>query len=219
MPVKSGSGGPSATMIVTGLVCGQVVPAGGLVPVTVPTGAFEPTLTMVKVRCTRCSAACASACFSPFTAGTREVNGPLETRMVTAVPFATRPDGLVPTTVPLATVLLCTWRWPDRTVKPSAVSTAVAWLTLTPDTVGTWAYRPEVSHQPPSPSPTPSTMTSATMTSRGPNSQRPRNGSRPPPRWWRPPSPWRSGRPRGPPPACANPPAAAAVELATACRR
>ncbi len=150
-------------------------------PVTVPTGAFEATLTMVKVRWTRCSAAWASFCFSPFTGGTAEVNGPLETSMVTAVPFGTRPAGLVPTTEPLATVLLCTWRWPVRTAKPSAVSTAVAWLTLTPETVGTSVNRPEVSHQPPSPSPTPSTMTSATMISRGPNSQRPRNGSRPPP--------------------------------------
>src|SRR5207302_829473 len=83
----------------------QVVPAGGLVPVTVPFAAFEPTLTMVKVRCARCIAACASACFSPFSAGTREVKGPLETSMVIAVPFATRPDGVVPTTMPLATVL------------------------------------------------------------------------------------------------------------------
>ena len=110
--------------------------------------------------------------------------------MVTAVPFGTRPAGLVPTTMPLATVLLCTWRWPARTAKPSAVSTAVAWLTLTPDTVGTWVKRPEVSHQPPSPRPRPSATTSTTMSSRGPNSQRPRNGSRP--TWWRPPPSSRS---------------------------
>ena len=48
IPVKFGSGGPAAIMIVTVLVCGQVVPAGGLVPVAVPTGWVEPTLVMVK---------------------------------------------------------------------------------------------------------------------------------------------------------------------------
>ena len=115
----------------TVLVCGQVVPAGGLVPITVPTGAFEPTLAMVEIRCTRCNAACAAACVSPCTVGTTEVKGPLETRIVIVVPFDTRPAGLVPTTMPLATVLLCTWP-PRLTVKPSAVRTAVAWLTLIP---------------------------------------------------------------------------------------
>ena len=69
IPVKFGSGGPAATRIVTVLVCGQVVPAGGLVPVTVPTGAVEPTFWMVEARCTRCSAACAASCFSPCTCG------------------------------------------------------------------------------------------------------------------------------------------------------
>ena len=99
--------------------------------------------------------------------------------MVTAEPFAVRPDGLVPTTVPFGMSLLCT----DDTlamVKPSAVSTAVAWVTESLVTTGTDAYRPEVSHQPPTPSPMPSATTSATSASRGLNSQRCRNGSRPP---------------------------------------
>ena len=36
----------------------------------------------------------------PCTLGTTEVNGPDETRIVTAEPFAARPDGVVPTTGP-----------------------------------------------------------------------------------------------------------------------
>src|SRR6266568_146942 len=190
IPTKLGSGGPAASRIVTVLVCGQVVPAGGLVPITVPTGASEPTLAMVATRCTRCSAACAAFCVSPCTLGTTEVKGPLETRRVIVAPFDARPAGLVPTTMSLATALLCT-RAPCLTVKPSAVRIAVAWPTLSCDTEGTCANRPELSHQPPSPSPTPSAMISTTMSSRGLNSQRPRNGSRPPwrrPPWYRSPS-------------------------------
>src|SRR5712691_2272654 len=185
IPTKFGSGGLPATRMVTVLVCGQVVPAGGLVPITVPTGESEATFSILGTRCTRCRAACAAATVSFCTLGTTEVKGPLETRIVIVEPFDTRPAGLVPATLPLATALLCT-RPPRLTVKPSAVRTAVAWPTLSPDTEGTCANRPEVSHQPPSPSPTPSAMISTTMSSRGLNSQRPRNGSRPP--WWR--LPW-----------------------------
>src|SRR5580658_7179929 len=108
-----------------------------------------------------------------------EVNGPAETTMVIADPLATRPDGRVPITVPFAISLLRT----DDTlamVKPSAVSTAVAWVTESLATTGTEAYRPEASHQPPSPSPMPSARISTTITSRGLNSQRCRNGSRVP---------------------------------------
>src|SRR5437016_6042529 len=83
----------------TVLVCGQVVPAGGLVPITVPMGEFEPTFSMVATRWTRCRAACAAACVSPFTEGTTEVKGPLETRIVIVEPFDTRPAGLVPATM------------------------------------------------------------------------------------------------------------------------
>ena len=104
-------------------------------------------------------------------------------------PLDTRPAGLVPTTLPLGTVLLCT-RAPCLTMKPSPVKMAVAWPTLSSATTGTCANRPEKSHQPPSPSPRPSATTSTTMSSRGPNSQRPRNGSRP--TWWRPPPSSRS---------------------------
>src|SRR6516225_1003770 len=165
--------------MVTGSVCGQDVPAAGLVPSTVPTGEVEPTFWTVGVRCTRCKAACAAVSVSPRTLGTTEVNGPDETRIVIAEPFPARPDGLVPTTVPCGTSLLCT----DDTramVKPSAVSTAVAWVTESPVTTGTEAYRPETSHQPPIPSPMPSARISATTASRGLNSQRCKNGSRPP---------------------------------------
>src|SRR5271166_4326332 len=175
--------------MVTVLVCGQVVPAGGLVPITVPTGAFEPTFSVVETRCTRCSAACAAVSVSFCTSGTTEVKGPSETRMVIVDPFDTRPAGLVLVTEPLGTVSLCT-RAPCLTVKLSAVRTAVAWVTLSPDTEGTCVNRPEVSHQPPSPSPTPSAMITTTMSSRGLNSQRFRKGSRPPryrPPWYRPP--------------------------------
>src|SRR5579863_6968509 len=178
-PTKSGTGRPSATSMATGLVCGHDVPAPGLVPRTVPTGWPDPTRSMLKVRWTRCRAACAAGSLSPFTLGTTEVNGPEETRMVTAEPFAARPDGLVPTTVPFWMLLLCTWD-SSATLKPCAVSTAVAWVTESLVTTGIEAYRPEVSHQPPSPSPTPRATTSATTASRGLNSQRCRNGSRPP---------------------------------------
>src|SRR5712691_4711523 len=185
IPTKFGSGGLPATRMVTVLVCGQVVPAGGLVPITVPTGESEATFSILGTRCTRCRAACAAATVSFCTLGTTEVKGPLETRIVIVEPFDTRPAGLVPATLPLATALLCT-RPPRLTVKPSAVRTAVAWPTLSPDTEGTCMYRPVVSHQPPSPRPTPSPRVSATMRSRGLNSQRPRKNSRPP--VYRPPS-------------------------------
>ena len=162
----------------TVLICGQVVPAGGLVPVTVPTGASEPTCWVVATRCTRCSAACAAASVSFCTLGTTEVKSPLETRMVIAAPFGTRPAGRVPTTEPLATALLCTRLC--LTMKPSAFRTAVARATRSRATEGTGTNRPEVSHQPPNPSPTPSAMITTTMSSRGLNSQRPRKDSRPP---------------------------------------
>src|SRR5271166_4490836 len=179
--------------MVTVLVCGQVVPAGGLVPITVPTGAFEPTFSVVETRCTRCSAACAAVSVSFCTSGTTEVKGPSETRMVIVDPFDTRPAGLVLVTEPLGTVSLCT-RAPCLTVKLSAVRTAVAWVTLSPDTEGTCVNRPEVSHQPPSPSPTPSAMITTTMSSRGGTGRRgtgPRGTGH---------------RPRGPRRACASPP-------------
>ncbi len=134
---------------------------------------------MVETRCTRCSAACAAACVSLRTSGTTEVNGPLETSRAIVVPFDTRPAGRVPTTRPLATVLLCTRPFLEI-LKPSAVRMAAAWVTLSPATEGTWVNRPEVSHQPPSPSPRPSATTTTTMISRGLNSQRPRKNSRPP---------------------------------------
>ena len=51
---------------------------------------------------------------------------------------------------------------------------------------GIEAYRPDVNHQPPNPSPMHSATISATIASRGLNSQRCRNGSRPPE--YRPPS-------------------------------
>src|SRR5580658_8787406 len=126
-----------------------------------------------------------------------EVNGPDETRIVTAEPFAARPDGVVPTTVPFAMALLCT---DDTlaTLKPSMVSAVLAWLTEALVTTGIDAYRPEVSHQPPIPSPTPSATISATIASRGLNSQRCRNGSRPPE--YRPPSSRCTTRVREPPP-------------------
>src|SRR5260370_15042937 len=165
--------------MVTVLVCGQDVPAGGFVPITVPTGEFEPTFWVVATRCTRCSAAWAAACVSPATLGTTEVKGPLETRIAMVEPFDTRPAGLVPATRPLATALLCT-RAPFLTVKPSAVRAAVACATVSPATEGTCAYRPAASHQPPRPSPTPSTRISAMTRIRGLNSQRCRKGSRPP---------------------------------------
>src|ERR1035437_7090997 len=111
--------------MVTVLVCGQEVPAGGFVPITVPTGEFEPTFWVVGTRCTRCNAACAAASVSFCTFGTLEVKGPLETRIATTVPLATRPAGRVPRTVPFGTVLLGLWA-PLATLKPSAVSMAVA---------------------------------------------------------------------------------------------
>src|SRR5580658_6823074 len=177
IPKKLGSGGLAATRIATGFVCGHVVPATGLVPSTVPTGAVEPTFCSLLIRCARASAACACASVSFFTTGTMEVNGPAETRSETADPFAARPAGLAPTTEPSGNTLLCTGVCP-RTVKPLAFRAAVAVATESPLTEGTCAYRPVVSHQPPTPSPTPSTRISAIKASRGLNSQRCKNGSR-----------------------------------------
>src|SRR5580698_10871159 len=76
IPKKLGSGGLAATRIATGFVCGHDVPATGLVPSTVPTGADEPTFCSLPVRCARARAACACASVSFFTTGTMDVNGP-----------------------------------------------------------------------------------------------------------------------------------------------
>ena len=65
-------------------------------------------------------------------------------------------------------------------MKPFTVSALVAVVTESPATTGIAAYRPTASHQPPIPSPMPSAMISAMTASRGLNSQRCRNGSRPP---------------------------------------
>jgi hypothetical protein len=113
------------------------------------------------------------------------VNGPAETRIVMDEPFVARPDGLVPVTVPFGSVLLLTGN-SRATANPFMVSAVVAALTESPATTGIAEYRPANSHQPPSPSPMPSAMISAMTPSRGLNSQRCRNGSRPP--RYRPPS-------------------------------
>ena len=178
-PTKFGSAGPAETWIATVLVCGQDVPSAGSVPTTVPTGAVEPTFWVVADRCARCSAAWAAPSVSPATLGTTEVNGPLEVSSLTVVPLATRPDGLVPTTMPLATELLCTWL-PVRTVRPSFFSAVAATVTLYPLTEGTRTYRPAKKYQPPSPSPAHSKTTSTTTSRRELNSHRCRKGSRPP---------------------------------------
>src|ERR1035437_542598 len=79
-PKKLGSGEPAEIRMVTGLVCGQVVPAAGWVPTTEPTGRLETTFWgALGTRCKRCSAAWAWGRVSCCTLGTTEVKGPLET--------------------------------------------------------------------------------------------------------------------------------------------
>ena len=134
-------------------------------------------MTRSEVRCTARSAACACASVLPRTTGTVDVYGPAETKMATAEPFLARPAGLVPATRPFCTVLLWTVV-PAVTEKPLPVSAVVASATVSPATLGTAVYWPAVNHQPPTPRPPPRITTSATMISRGLNSQRCRNDSR-----------------------------------------
>jgi hypothetical protein len=116
--------------------------------------------------------------FSPLTAGTSEVNGPADRCTVTVVPLIVRPDGLVLTTRPAATVLLSTDE-PFTTWKPLVLRAVVATLSESPVTFGIEAYRPEVSHQPPMPTTAITARVSATAVSRLLNSHRPRKDSRP----------------------------------------
>src|SRR5690242_13675592 len=99
-PVKSGSGGPDATRIVTVLVCGQVEPAGGLVPTTVPTGRSAPACCTVEPRCTCGRAACAVFCASLRAPGTTELKLLLAISRLIVAPLEPRSGGLVLSSIP-----------------------------------------------------------------------------------------------------------------------
>src|SRR5579875_790764 len=161
-PTKFGSGGPALTTMATGLFCGQEVFAPGLVLITTPTAMVADTwlVTLPGVSPACLSADWALASGWPLTCGTEIIFGPADGNSSTVLPLRTRLDapGVVATTSPLA-MLLSTLAGPVVTLKPMFRSSVRAELTLSPVTLGTWAYRPASCHQP-----RPATSASTTIT-------------------------------------------------------
>src|ERR1700735_1078478 len=128
-PTKFGSGCPALTVIATGLFFGHMVPATGLVAVTIPAGTVVDgtwlTAPGVRPRCF--SADWAPASGRPVTGGTAIWTGPSDSMIVTGLPaLALAPvAGSVRITSPRGTVLLF-WLVPSRTVKPSFSSSVRA---------------------------------------------------------------------------------------------
>ena len=144
-PTKLGSGGPSLTVMTTGVVCGWDSPAAGLVLITIPSSTEDDgTLrTRPGVRPTLRSACSASLSCWPDTSGTLIIRGPADGMRVMADPLRIRPPaaGTVRATVP-ALALLSGTAVPIRTVKPSARSVLTAAPSVMPATAGTVVYRP-----------------------------------------------------------------------------
>ena len=153
-----------------------------MVPATVPT-ATPSAATFCGVSLTVSpalrSAAMAPCRFCPVTGGTVIIFGPEETVSTIVAPCTARPDGDMLITSPLATALSVTWG-PRCTSNPAWCSSRVAAVSVIPSTDGTGVYRPDVSHQPPSASPSTTTSAPTRYASRLVNSHRCRNGSWPP---------------------------------------
>ena len=149
-PTKSGSGGPALTAIPTGLVCGQEVPATGVVLTTMPAPmvADAVSVTAPGVRPAFLSAASAAAWLRPVTCGTLIMTGPVDTMMVTTAPrLALEPmAGSVAMTSPFAMTLSCL-AGPSFTAKPRFCSSVRAVLAAIARTWGTVTYCPSVTHQ------------------------------------------------------------------------
>ncbi len=105
--------------------------------------------------------------------------GPSETVSTIVAPGSARPEGDVLITSFLATSLSISLV-PMLTLNPACRSSCSAAVTDVRSTEGTAVYRPDVSHQPPPPSPITATTATARYASRLLNSHRCRNGSRPP---------------------------------------
>ena len=150
-PTKLGSGGPSLTLMSTGVVCGWDSPTAGLVLITIPSSTEDDgsLCTPPGVRPTLRSACSAPLSCWPATLGTLIIRGPADGIRVMAAPLLIRPPaaGTVRATVP-ALALLSGTAVPIRTVKPSARSVLTAALSIMPATAGTLVYRPWVNHQP-----------------------------------------------------------------------
>ena len=181
-PTRLGSGMPATTSTYTVRVAGHEVPAAGVVPATVPT-ATPSAATFCGVSLTVSpalrSAAMAPCRFCPVTGGTVIIFGPAETVSTIVAPCTARPDGDMLITSPLARALSVTWG-PRCTSNPAWCSSRVAAVSVIPSTDGTGVYRPDVSHQPPSTSPSTTTSAPTRYASRLVNSHRCRNGSWPP---------------------------------------
>src|ERR1700722_4799104 len=190
-PTRVGSDRPATTSMTTGLFSGHGVPAAGIVPATefsttvpvTPTGLVVGLAVRPAVR--SAASACASGC--PATVGTLIIRGPDETVSTIVAPGSARPDGDAAITSFLGTLSsICLV--PMLTWNPACRSSCSAAEVVIRSTEGTVVYRPDVSHQPPPPSPITATTATATYASRRLNSHRCRNGSPPsgppgPPAW------------------------------------
>src|SRR5260370_33385618 len=92
MPTKSGSGGPALTVMLTGLGCGQEVPATGFVLITMPGGMVDDpaVVTAPGVRPAFLSAASAAGSGWPVACGTPIMTGPEDAEMGTNAPREAR---------------------------------------------------------------------------------------------------------------------------------
>src|SRR5579864_3758733 len=82
--------GPFETLIRTLCPTGSFVPCGGSCAVTTPAGLLELTPCTSGFRCSRVSAATASVDCSPTRLGTVAFGRPVDTQMVTSLPFGCR---------------------------------------------------------------------------------------------------------------------------------
>src|SRR6266446_9996935 len=82
--------GPFETLIRTDCPTGIFVPSGGSWAVTSPVGLLELTPCTSGFRCSRVSAATASVDCWPTRFGTVDFGKPLDTQIVTALPFVCR---------------------------------------------------------------------------------------------------------------------------------
>src|SRR6516225_5999546 len=112
-PTRLGSAIPATTFTYTGLVCGQRVPAAGVVPSIAPICGLLATPTCLGVELTvrpawRSAASAWATLSVAGMAGTLIIRGPLDTVSVIVAPGSAWPDGEVLITSPVRTVLLLT---------------------------------------------------------------------------------------------------------------
>src|SRR5215468_5792503 len=160
------------------LLAGHDVPAGGVVPLMLPTvtpsapTSFAVSLTVSPALRSNATAPATDVC--PATEGTTIIFGPADTARTIVAPLTARPDGDVLITSPLGTVLSMTGV-PSCGLNPAVRNDCSAAATGIPSTAGSDVYRPDVSHQLPMPMAISAAAPAARNARRLLNSQRCRN--------------------------------------------